>query len=251
LIADPKLVSRVASPDENAAGLVQGALDPLRYDGHILDPDEVSGIATSMIPRGAKVLEVGCGTGSLSQIVRETCRADVVGIEPDPARAQRAADRGLKVHSGFLSRELIQEIGPFDVVLFADVLEHLPNPQAMLLLSREALSAGGAVIVSIPNVAHWSVRANLLRGKFQYQPSGIMDATHLKWFTVATAESLIVSSGFKVIEYRASAGVGICDNSRPPLSWLPANCQARFLRLACRHWPTLFGCQHVLKAEKL
>jgi methionine biosynthesis protein MetW len=242
----------LGSPDDNAAGLVEDDLDPLRYGGQVLDPDEVSGIVTSMIPAGARVLEVGCGTGSISQIVRDTCRANVVGIEPDPARAHRAADRGLKVHVGFLSRELIHETGPFDVVLFADVLEHLPNPHAMLLMSREALRAGGAVIVSVPNVAHWSVRANLLRGKFQYQPSGIMDATHLRWFTAASVRSLLASSGFNVIEYRATAGQGLPDNDgRAPLRWLPTNYRIRFLRMASKRWPMLFGSQHVLKAEML
>src|SRR5258708_22068817 len=186
----PRVISREASPDQSAAGLIEGTLNPLRYEGHTLDPDEVAGIIVRMIPTGARVLDVGCGSGEISQFVRETCRADVVGVEPDPTRAQRAAGRGLKVHVGLLSRELIHEIGPFDVVLFADVLEHLPDPHAMLLMSREALRAGGAVIVSVPNVAHWSVRTNLLRGKFQYQPSALMDATPLTCFTAASVRSL-------------------------------------------------------------
>lgn len=252
MIPGSKVISQAGTPDENAAGLIQGSLDPLRYDGHLLDPDEVSGIVTSMIPTGARVLEVGCGTGSLSQLVRETCRADVVGIEPDPARAQRAAARGLKVHVDLLTRELIREIGSFDVVLFADVLEHLSNPHAMLLLSREALRAGGAVIVSVPNVAHWSVRVDILLGRFRYQPYGIMDATHLRWFTLDTLNALIASSGFKVTSSRATAGITLPDNVyRRPWRWLPPNYRTRLLRFGCGHWPTLFGCQHVLKAEML
>lgn len=252
MIPGSRVISQAASPDENAAGLIQETPDPLRYDGQVLDPDEVSGIVTGMIPTGARVLEVGCGTGSLSKIVADTCGAEVVGVEPDAARAQRAAGRGLKVHVGFLTRELIHEIGSFDVVLFADVLEHLPNPHAMLLLSREALRAGGAVVISVPNVAHWSVRVDILLGRFRYQPLGIMDATHLRWFTAASLRSLMASSGFRVTEYRATAGYGLPDNvGRRPLTWLPANLRTRFLRFASRHWPTLFGSQHVLKAEML
>ena len=247
-----KIVSQVASPDENAAGLIQGTLEPLRYGGQMLDPDEVSGIVTSMIPIGARVLEVGCGTGSISQIVRDTCRADVVGIEPDPARAQRAAERGLKVHTGFLSLEAIREVGSFDIVLFADVLEHIPNPHAMLVMSRDALKPGGAVIVSVPNVAHWSVRVDLIRGRFRYEPSGIMDATHLRWFTAETARSLIASAGFRVVDYRVSVCQGQAFNvKRRPLRWLSPKQRMRLVRLGCRRWPTLFGCQHVFKAEML
>jgi methionine biosynthesis protein MetW len=203
-----------------------------------------------MIPKGARVLEIGCGTGSLSRIVADTCGAEVVGIEPDSQRAERAKTRGLEVHVGYLSSELIHEIGVFDVVLLADVLEHVPNPHAMLSLSRQALKPGGAVIISVPNVAHWSVRANLLRGKFKYESHGIMDATHLRWFTAVSIRSLVASSGFKITEYHATACPDLIDNAcRRPLSWLPPNSRRRFLRFASRRWPTVFGVQHVVKAE--
>jgi len=251
-LTSPELTDRAASPDQNAAGLVHGTVDPLRYDGHALNPDEVSGIVASMIPTGARVLDVGCGTGSLGRILSQSCRAEVAGVEPDPARAEIATRRGLQVHLGYLNRELIREIGSFDIVLFADVLEHLPNPQATLLMSREALKAGGAVIVSVPNVAHWSVRLDLARGRFRYQPSGIMDATHLRWFTVASLKFLFESSGFHVSDWRATAGVGLVDNDcRRPLSWLPGSHRARLLRWGCKCWPTLLGAQYVVKAEML
>ena len=193
---------------------------------------------------------MGCGTGVLTRILADKCRAEFVGIEPDPVRAARAIARDLEVRVGYLTQKLIREIGSFDVVLFADVLEHLPNPQSMLLLSRGALKRRGAVIVSVPNVAHWSVRLCLLRGRFQQQEWGIMDATHLRWFTADSIRSLIGSSGFKATEYRATAGQGLPDNDgRAPLRWLPANYRTHFLRVAARHWPTLFGAQHVIKAE--
>ena len=247
---NPKLVGEYQSPDENAAGLISEMLNALRYDGHVLDPDEVSGIVASFIPRGARVLDVGCGTGSLSRIVADVCHADVVGIEADPRRAARAGARGLTVRVGYFSHELIRELGSFDVVLFADVLEHLPNPQAMLLLARECLKSRGSVIVSVPNVAHWSVRVDLVRGRFLYQPCGIMDATHLRWFTAAAVRSLLASSGFNVTGYRATAGLTLADNvDRRPWRWLPINSRTRILRFTCRRWPTLFGTQHVLKAE--
>ena len=245
-------VEQSSSPDQAAAGLVQGPLDPLRYGGQVFDPDEVSGIATRMIPNGARVLEVGCGTGSLSKIVADICHAEVVGVEPDSSRAERARAHGLQVFTSYLTADLVHEMGSFDVVLLADVLEHSPAPQSMLVLSRQALKPRGAVVVSVPNVAHWSVRANLLRGKFKYESHGIMDATHLRWFTAESIKCLLASSGFKVTEYRATVCADLIDNAgRRPLSWLSAGSRARFLRLASRRWPTLFGAQHVLKAEML
>lgn len=248
---DPEIVAQVLSPDQNAAGFLQDAPDPLRYEGdRPFDADEVTGIVADMIPSGARVLDVGCGSGLLGRMFADKCHAEVVGIEPDPVRAERAMARGLEVHVGYLTPDIIPEIGSFDIVLFADVLEHLPNPQALLLVSRGALKQQGAVIVSVPNVAHWSVRLSLLCGRFQHQEWGIMDATHLRWFTAESIRSLIDSSGFKVVGYRATAGRGLSDNDgRVPLRWLPANYRTRFLRVASRRWPTLFGAQHVLKAE--
>jgi methionine biosynthesis protein MetW len=237
--------------DSCAAGFLQDAPDPLRYDGHVLDPDEVTGIFASMIAMGDRVLDVGCGTGSITKILADTCRTEVIGIEPDAERAARAISRGLKVHIGRLNSELIRTTGLFDVVLFADVLEHLADPRSMLLTAREALRPRGSVIISVPNVAHWSVRAEMIfRGRFQYQATGIMDATHLRWFSADSARSLLASAGFRVTAYRATAGTTLLDNNmRRPLRWLPAKSRAVFLRFASRRWPTLFGCQHVLKGE--
>jgi 2-polyprenyl-3-methyl-5-hydroxy-6-metoxy-1,4-benzoquinol methylase len=175
---------------------------------------------------------------------------EVVGIEPDAVRAELATARGMQVHVGYFSHHLIQEVGSFDIVLFADVLEHVPNPQSALVLSREVLNPHGAVIISVPNVVHWAVRVEVIRGKFRYQPCGIMDATHLRWFTAESAKSLLTSAGFKIIQYRATAGSDLPENlCRLPLRWVPANARTRFLRVASKYWPTLFGAQHVFKAE--
>jgi methionine biosynthesis protein MetW len=246
-----KTTDNLLSPDQNASGLLATVPDALRYDcERVFDPHEVPGIVAEMIPAGSRVLDVGCGAGVLARMLADKCGAEFVGIEPDPARAARARERSLEVHLGSLTDEIVREIGSFDIVLFADVLEHLPNPQSVLLLSRSALKPRGAVIVSVPNVAHWSVRLSLLRGIFKYRESGIMDATHLRWFTGDSIRSLLTSSGFRVIQYRATASPGLPDNEyRAPLRWLPPNLKARFLEFGSKKWPTLFGAQHVLKAE--
>ena len=238
---------RSTSPDAATAGFLDHAVDPLRYDRQPNDPDEIVGVLSSMIADGARVLDIGCGTGSVSAQLISNRNLSLVGIEPDPSRAQAARDRGIDVRSTYLSTDLIRELGPFDVVLFADVLEHLPDPWKLLVLAKGALAPSGRVIVSVPNVAHWSVRADLLRGRFRYQDTGIMDATHLRWFTEVGIRQLLASAQLSVESVRATAGVDLpCYYERLPWRRMSWSTRAAIVRRASRRWPRLFGCQWVL-----
>lgn len=239
-----------SSPDAVTAGFLDHAVDPLRYDGQPNDPDEVVGVLSAMIPDGARVLDIGCGTGSVSAQLISSRNISLVGIEPDPARAQLARDRGITVRSTYLSADLIRELGSFDVVLFADVLEHLPDPWNLLVLAKGFLAPSGRVVVSVPNVAHWSVRSDLLRGRFLYQDTGIMDATHLRWFTEAGIRYLLESAQLVVESVRATAGVELpCYYERLPWRRMSWSTRAAIVRRAARRWPTLFGCQWVVSGR--
>lgn len=168
-------------PDAHGAGLVVGRLDPLRYSGQSDDPTEVPGMLRALMPELVRVLDVGCGTGSVTAVANGGKGNDVLAIEPDADRSAVARERGIEVFCGFLDEEFIARKGPFDVIVFSDVLEHLPSPDAMLKLAISGLRPGGIILASVPNVAHWSVRLNLLFGRFNYTETGLCDATHLRW----------------------------------------------------------------------
>lgn len=242
-----------SSPDRHAAGFVSVSLDPLRYDGApeiLTDPDEVGGVIGAMVPRGARVLDVGCGTGVLTRMIMDLREAEVVGVEPDSNRAAVAARRGVDVRVGILDRDLGARLGRFDVIVFADVLEHLPDPAEVLALASELLQPGGTIVASVPNVAHVSVRIDLARGRFRYEPYGIMDATHLRWFTAENVQLLFESVGFRIRERRVTAGLSLgFYTARRPMRWLPQGLRERFVRKAIRIVPNLFGCQHVVIAS--
>ena len=239
------------SPDQYAAGLLAAPPDALRYDGQTADPDEVAGMLAALIPVGARVLDVGCGTGSVSRIFVETRGARLIGVEPDTVRATVARERGLEVREGVLTPELLSGLGHFDVIVFADVLEHLSNPSNLLQTVRQGLAPNGVVIASLPNVAHWSVRMDLLRGRFDYQPCGIRDATHLRWFTARTVKALFESSGFRVNSLLHTAGVDLPEySSRRPWCWLPRRVRDPLVRSLSRRLPLLFGCQHIVCATQ-
>ena len=226
-----------------------GELDPLRYDGHTDAPQEVARMLAELVPVAARVLDVGCGTGSVSRIIADTRDAKIIGIEPDSCRAAAARARGLEVHEELFTPAVLQLLEPFDVIVFADVLEHVADPGNFLQLAHRALLPGGRVIASVPNVAHWSVRVDLLRGRFDYQPTGIRDATHLRWFTAESVRRLFESSGLRVVSLRHTAGVTLPEyGTRRPWRWMSRDLRDPIIRSLARRFPLLFGCQHIIHA---
>jgi len=226
-----------------------GELDPLRYDGHTDAPQEVARMLADLVPVGSRVLDVGCGTGSVSRIIADTRNAKIIGIEPDSHRAAAACARGLEVYQELFTPAIVQRLEPFNVILFADVLEHVADPGSFLQLARRALLPGGRVVASVPNVAHWSVRLDLLRGRFEYQPAGIRDSTHLRWFTADTVRSLFETNGLRVISLQHTAGVGLPDyENRRPWRWIGRGRRDPLIRALARRLPLLFGCQHIIHA---
>lgn len=243
---------KTPSPDRHAAGFLEVCPDPLRYDGQTNDPAESAGMIAALVQPNARVLDVGCGTGSISKIIVETTGAQLTGIEPDPQRVAVARSRGINALQGFFDEKTIDNLGKFDVVVFADVLEHLPDPATALRLAHHVLKPDGAVVASIPNIAHWSVRLDLLCGRFDYQPYGIMDATHLRWFTEKSVRVLFETTGYQIESLRHTAGV-LLPVYYEHFLWRyfrPRRWRNPLIRLLTKAMPRLFGCQHVIRATQ-
>ena len=148
---------------------------------------------------GARVLDVGCATGYLAERLSARGCA-VVGFERDARAAAQAEAHCREVIVGDFEVEADRAAipGPFEYVLMGDVLEHLAAPAAALRSVHGLLAPGGRAVVSLPNVAAWPVRLGLLRGRFEYADTGILDRTHLRFFTRATAHDLAHDAGFAV-----------------------------------------------------
>lgn len=235
---------------EPGTGLSVITPDPLRYDSHD-GPDrfEVSGLVPRLVQHGANVLDVGCGTGAVSVQIRDVAKATVTGVEPSPERAKACRARGIETLETIFPSELIPKRA-FDTVVFTDVLEHLPDPSTALQAAKDYLRANGTVIASVPNVAHWSVRFDLVFGRFEYKPYGIMDATHLRWFTQRSLKRLFEKSGYRVKFQTMAPGIWLPDyRHRRPWKWIPRSMRDRGVRFACRLFPGLFGAQHVIVAR--
>ena len=162
------------------------------------------------IPSGTnRLLEIGCGEGVMARAAKEQYGiAEVVGIEYNEQSANIASKRLDKAMCGNIeTMDLPFAENYFDVIICGDVLEHLIDPWATLKKLSAYLRVGGVVIISIPNIAYWDVIRSIMRDGFEYQDLGIMDRTHLRFFTRSTIISLIHSAGLKVVNEHRNVNV--------------------------------------------
>ena len=146
-----------------------------------------------------RILDVGCGQGELGHVLKQRGH-HVIGVDWSPPRFTLDAFVQADVALG-----LPPSIdGQFDVVLLADVLEHLAEPLKLLADAKQRLTPGGVLLVSLPNVAHWSVRAQLAVGRFDYTNKGLLDRGHLRFFTHASALRLFQDAGLEVVTRRTT-----------------------------------------------
>ena len=181
------------------------------------------------VPEEARaILDVGCGEGRLGAALREG-RPDrvVYGIEMQPDAAARAAGRLDRVFAiDVADRDPPLQPASLDCISFGDVLEHLIDPEAVLRRLRRFLAPGGVVVASIPNIQHHTILAALLRGDFQYTSAGLLDVTHLRFFTSSTIVKLFLDAGYEPESagtIRVPAPPGLAEAAGPLLDHLGLN----------------------------
>lgn len=189
-------LATLLQPSKNVASRYGAGDSPLRY-AHPLIIKFIKRYAKS----GSLTLDVGCGAGFISRKLSGLGHK-VIGVEIDGKAAREAKKYCIDV--------LVEDIEQvdlssspetcFDTIICADILEHLKRPDLILLRLRKVLSSSGILVVSLPNIAEFRVRMNLLIGKFDYQETGILDKTHLRFFTRKTAVKLITLCGFDIVD---------------------------------------------------
>lgn len=185
----------------------------------------------SLVEKNKKVLDIGCATGRIAEKLKKEKGCKVVGLEVNKEMAEIAKKRCDQVI--LLNVEKAAKLdfpnGYFDILFFADVLEHCSNPGEILVNLRKYLSKNGYVLISIPNVANWEIRLRLLMGNFDYKGGTILDTGHLKFFTLRSIKQLLEQSGYRVVEVKTR-------NMK--------------LKLLGKLWKSLFAWGFVLKANK-
>lgn len=188
------------------------------------------------IPKTARrILDVGCGEGYFGRLVKEKTNAEVWGIELVPVAADVAQQKLDQVLCGDVLEQLERLRGQqFDCIIFNDVLEHLVDPYHVLLAIKRLFTVNGVVVCSIPNVRYFRNLFNLaVRGQWRYTEDGILDKTHLRFFTKKSIIEMFESLGYRI---------RVLEGINPTPSWKVALlnlvtfgffADTRYLRFAC------------------
>lgn len=209
------------------------------------DPFEAHALVTATIRAGERVLEIGPSTGYITEHLVRNLGCSVVAVETSAAAAAVTRSR-VEVEVIVPPAELPPRYrGTFDVLLCADVIEHVADPAVFLETLLPYLRPGGRLVLSVPNVAHWSVRLRLLGGRFDYEPTGLLAADHLRFFTRRSLQALLEAVGCRVVSTRVSLGRHAYYRGivRRALATQPAAIAA-----LARLWPGMFAFQFVVEA---
>ncbi|HEY5474411.1 MAG TPA: class I SAM-dependent methyltransferase [Candidatus Limnocylindrales bacterium] len=213
-------------------GCTQSAGGPYYRDTRHTFPELIS-VLDAGLPASGRALDVGCSFGYLGETLLKLGYAEVWGIEPEQAAAREAATRLTRVICAPFPNEEAEGGAPYELIVFADTLEHLLDPWDALSRARELLSGTGQLLLSVPNVSHYSVLLQQFKGRWTYADQGLLDRTHLRFFTPATIAEAVARSGFVSVAERSSVRA-----PRGAYSLL-----ARALRRRAGH---LFVYQHVI-----
>jgi 2-polyprenyl-3-methyl-5-hydroxy-6-metoxy-1,4-benzoquinol methylase len=196
---------------------------------------------------GLRLLDLGAAGGHLGRAVRDRCLF-LAGVEPESTQRSPASEG----YDDWRATDAISAgewSAPFDVVVCADVLEHLVQPERLLERIRGWLKPEGILLTSLPNVANIYVRLCLLAGRFPYAERGILDATHLHFYTRSSSRRLLEQAGFFIRDSEPTAmpyELALPNISRGPL----LSPLRGFAQASARLWPTLFGYQFVFEAKR-
>lgn len=157
-----------------------------------------------------KVFEMGCAHGRMTKYLKETLGCRVSIAEMDFMAAKVASQWAEKTYASFVEGDndfgdieassfWYDKDNDYDYVIFADVLEHLLQPQDVLQNSKVLLKPGGSIWISIPNIAYNGVIIDLLNDKFTYRETGLLDSTHLRFFTIQSLDKMVKKAGFKIV----------------------------------------------------
>lgn len=170
------------------------------FNPKVLHPLNIDRQSLDLIPRKSSVLDIGCATGFIGNYLKKHKNCKITGVELGKNEAKIAKNRINKLIVGNIEDEqTIYKIKEkYDIVFASSVIEHLKDPLGALKTWKKFIKKEGFLIVTTSNIAHWSIRLKLLRGNFNYEDYGILDNTHLRFYTIKTFKKLVRDSGYNI-----------------------------------------------------
>jgi SAM-dependent methyltransferase len=165
--------------------------------------------------RADDVLEIGCGRGLTGALIQERLGCRVTGVELHPGIAAEARGRLSSVIVGDI--ESLAVDGRYDAIVASELIEHVADPDAVLLKLKALLAPGGRIVLSVPNVGHYSIVEDLLAGRWDYVPIGLLCVTHLRFFTRRTLEDTAARLGFACTIHPQSGELPERFSALPPI----------------------------------
>lgn len=191
-----------------------------------------------------RALDCGCGAGANARLLSGQ-GWEVTGITLSQVERELAARHCTRVLLADLEQALPEEVGRgYDLIVLSHVLEHLRHPERLLETVKRLLDPKGTILVALPNALFYPIRLRVLVGRCDYEPEGILDQTHLRFYSFASGAALLERSGFRILDARASGGFPLWRIR----SLLPSGAAARIDAAACSWRPGLFGCQLLYRA---
>lgn len=225
--------------------------DPKMYAYSVdLQNNSAAAAIVKLVGRGKRVLEIGCASGSQSRILKQQLECDVTGIEVNAEAAAKARLYCRHVIVGDFERMALEQHlkgQQFDVVLFADVLEHLREPAEALRRVKPYIADGGYLCASIPNIVHAAVVMEMVRGNFDYRPQGLLDDTHIRFFTKKSLLHTFEAAGYVVTDIQRV----IYSPAATEFATAPMNGEEQtILRYILDHSPESQTYQFIVRALK-
>lgn len=221
---------------------------PYQDKHNIWSSHSIISLELKQLPAGSRILDVGTATGTMGRLC-QSFGLRFSGIEPNHEWAQIAAPYYENIYINTVENCRDDILSGYNAVIFGDILEHTPDPLGVLRRLVRLQENGALFVISLPNVANIWVRMNLLFGRFDYTENGILDRTHLRFFTKKTAIEMVEKSGLKIKKITATPiPLDLVSNffTKSTLGKLVY----RTLFLATRLRPTLLGYQFIIMAQK-
>lgn len=228
--SEPLLVVEPAPSIHETAPMQSFGVGHQTYDYAVdIESESAGAFVYRMVGKNRRVLELGCGPGSITRLLTEQSGCKVTGLEFDVASVEKARPYCEHIYQADLNAAdwpaAVGHAEPFDVVVAADVLEHLYDPWRTLRQIRPLIKACGSVILSLPHAGHAALAASFISGNIAYRDWGLLDHTHIRFFGLRNIEALVHQAGLKIVE--ASYVRRSAEESELAANWLELPDQLR------------------------